>query len=348
MDKETKQIKEKRKKIQESIKGYRYPDFNKLVQGHEEYRSELVYAYNYANYRFDLSQLKKEVETWVNRKLNHIPDYEFVAVGQTAWLLNNGGFVEEDAHMRCMDKINKLSRKYEYLIEEKQSDVNKPNLVKRRTNDMIAELDGIVDDVWTGKEFVEPRVIIEKYGKIDLYTALYHFQKMEDGLEEVENQTDRKRLAIVLSSIIEILNETQLTKTQKKKTVRKARKKKIDPSKMVRKLNYLKDDKDNELTSIKPEKIIGAEVLWVFNVKTRKLGKYVAKDETGLSVKNSTILNYKEDESTSKTLRKPKDTLTILDTSGKVSQRKLLDNINAVETKLRGRIGKHDILVKVF
>ena len=48
------------------------------------------------------------------------------------------------------------------------------------------------------------------------------------------------------------------------------------PTKLVAKLKHLRYSEDYKLTSINAEKIIGAQTLYVFNVKTRKLFIYNA------------------------------------------------------------------------
>jgi hypothetical protein len=341
---------EQRQKNKQKIDGFSTPNYNKLVKDHPEYRSEFTYALNYINYKFgdNLPNAKKEVETWLNKKMKHIPDYEFMGIGQIAFLLNKGVYIADDVRERFTQRLNKLRDKYSPLDID-NPDINKPDTIRKRTGELIAELDGIIDDVLLNKAFLEPSMVIEKFGKVDYYAVQYHFQKMESGLEEIENENDRKVISLVVSNILEEVSNKLHTPTEQKKIVkRKQKEKKIIPERIVRKMKYLPEAVDLALKSVKPEKIIGAEVLWVFNVKTRKLGKYVAKDTSGLMVSGSTITNYNEEESVSKTIRKPKEVLTLLETSGKVSQRKLLDGIKATDTKLNGRINADTILVKVF
>jgi hypothetical protein len=97
---------------------------------------------------------------------------------------------------------------------------------------------------------------------------------------------------------------------------RKAKPKSAD--KLVEKLKYCKTDEKYKLASVNPVDVVGANELWVFNVKTRKLGKYVAsnvdpkgmkRDGTGLQVKGTTIIGYDENLSVQKTLRKPEEQL---------------------------------------
>jgi hypothetical protein len=127
-------------------------------------------------------------------------------------------------------------------------------------------------------------------------------------------------------------------------------------TKLVEKLKYAKTDEKYKLASIDPTLIVGANELWVFNVKTRKLGKYVAanidpkgmgRDGTGLQVKGTTIIGFDETASVQKTVRKPDEVLKEFKAAGKVKLRKFLDEINAVETKLNGRLNSDTVILRV-
>jgi hypothetical protein len=136
----------------------------------------------------------------------------------------------------------------------------------------------------------------------------------------------------------------QTKKATKKAAVRKPPAK----EKLVKSLKYLKQDAGMKLVSINPVDIVGAEQLWVYNVKNRKLGRYVAEDQGGaLGVKGTTIIGFNENKSTQKTLRKPEEQVKAFLASNKVELRKFLDNIKTTEIKLNGRINADTILLKV-
>lgn len=136
----------------------------------------------------------------------------------------------------------------------------------------------------------------------------------------------------------------QVKKATKKASVRKPPQK----EKLVAKLKYAKNDTTNKLVSINPVDIIGATELWVYNTKTRKLGKYVAEDMGGaLGVKGTAITGFNESKSVQKTLRKPEAQLKDFLAAGKIELRKFMDNIKATDIKLNGRINQDTILLKV-
>jgi hypothetical protein len=133
------------------------------------------------------------------------------------------------------------------------------------------------------------------------------------------------------------------------KAVRKPRvKKALNKEKMISKLKYKDRDDRYQLVSVNPIEIVDADEVWVFNTKTRKLGKYVAEDHATIKVKGTTLQFYDETKSVQKTLRKPEETLKEFKRVGKVALRKFLDNINSVETKLNGRLNEDTVILRVI
>jgi hypothetical protein len=134
----------------------------------------------------------------------------------------------------------------------------------------------------------------------------------------------------------------------KKATKRAAVRKPPQKEKLVAKLKYMKNDPITKLVSVSPVDIVGAQELWVYNTKTRKLGKYVAEGMGGaLGVKGTAITGFNESISVQKTLRKPEVQLKEFMSAGKIQLRKFLDDIKATDIKLNGRINTDTILLKV-
>ena len=156
---------------------------------------------------------------------------------------------------------------------------------------------------------------------------------------------DWKRYDAFYTKLFEGLTQySQVKRATKKAAVRKPPQK----EKLVAKLKYMKNDTTTKLVSVNPVDIIGATELWVYNTKTRKLGKYVAEEMGGaLGVKGTAITGFNESKSVQKTLRKPEVQLKEFLAAGKIQLRKFLDEIKATEIKLNGRINLDTILLKV-
>ena len=128
---------------------------------------------------------------------------------------------------------------------------------------------------------------------------------------------------------------------------RKPRKRKVkSPEELTVKVKVLDKFDELKLVSVSATEIIGAMQLWVYNVKTRKVGCYHAEDAGGLSVKGTSLENFNESKSVHKKLRKPEVSLPELMKAGKVLLRNYMDSIRAVESSLTGRLNGDTILLR--
>jgi hypothetical protein len=169
----------------------------------------------------------------------------------------------------------------------------------------------------------------------------------DEQLREGYSHRTKKQVKNLIVFYQEIMSACDML-AQEAKVNRKPRKTKVvSKDKIVAKLKFLKTNEPLKLVSINPIDIIGASELWIFNTKTRKLGKYVATEFNTLNVKGTTITNFDESKSIQKTIRKPEEKLKEFKAANKVALRKFLDDVNATDTKLNGRINEETILLKV-
>jgi hypothetical protein len=169
----------------------------------------------------------------------------------------------------------------------------------------------------------------------------------DEQLKEGYSHRSKKQIKNMIVFYQEIMSACDML-AQEAKVNRAPRKTKAVPKeKLIAKLKYMKSNEPLKLVSINPTDIIGAGELWIFNTKTRKLGKYVAMEFNTLGVKGTTITNFDEFKSVQKTIRKPEEKLKEFKAAGKVQLRKFLDDINATDTKMNGRINEETILLRV-
>ena len=169
----------------------------------------------------------------------------------------------------------------------------------------------------------------------------------DEQLKEAYSHLSKVQLRKITAFYQEIVSACEML-AQEAKVNRKPKAKKAVPAeKIVAKLKYKKADEPLKLVSINPADILGAKELWTYNTKSRKLGKYVAEEFQDLGVKGTTITGFSEAKSVQKTLRKPTDQLKEFKAAGKVVLRKFLEDINAVDTRMNGRINEDIILLKI-
>jgi hypothetical protein len=191
------------------------------------------------------------------------------------------------------------------------------------------------------------RVIRDFYAKNLAELEELSSGQADEQLREAYSHRSKKHIRKLIDFYTEVNSACSML-MQESKINRKPRAKKVVPAdKLVAKLKYKKTDEPLKLVSVNPADIIGSKELWVYNTKTRKLGKYVANDYMELGVKGASITGFNELLSVQKTLRKPADTLKEFKAAGKVTLRKFLEDIKATDTKMNGRIGEETILLKI-
>jgi len=234
--------------------------------------------------------------------------------------------------------------------------------LNEKTAEHLAHFEGLYDDVIAGNDVkpdafnyltanTVPQSQINKF--VELFsnrkTELTAAQAKEDeDLAEAYRHykaADFKRHYAFFDSVLDALDQYRsVKKTQKKARVKRAPNK----EKVVGKLKYMKEEKTLKLVSINPVDIVGAQELWAYNTKTRKLYKYIADSLTGpLGVKGTSITGYDEVKSVGKTLRKPEEKLKEFARATKVQLRKFLEEIKATETQANGRINADIVLLRI-
>ena len=200
-----------------------------------------------------------------------------------------------------------------------------------------------------GKEVkaAHARIIKGFYSKDLEELELLASGEADEQLKEGYSHRSKKQIKNLIAFYQEIMSACDML-AQEAKVNRAPRKTKAVPKeKLIAKLKFMKTNEPLKLVSINPVDIIGASELWIFNTKTRKLGKYVAMEFNTLNVKGTTITNFDEFKSIQKTIRKPEEKLKEFKAAGKVQLRKFLDDINATDTKMNGRINEETILLRV-
>lgn len=356
-----------------------------LAMSDADFDHHLRRSFYYYNYHYASKDLKPDLIKWLQeQKLFAVSKTELGKVIKSRWVPMTACSIIA-AHKQGMPLRGKIPayletmvrdvcEKYDFYNEgddeapatqEIKHAVKVPTIQDRLNEKMSAtlgELEGHFDDVVTNTDsafkpydfLVAQNVPQAQLGKVE--TA---FNKTRAEFEAAQAKQDDQLIegykhfkAADYKRIYAWFDELQKAVEQYrgvKKATKKLRvKKSPSKEKLVAKLKYAKESKELKLVSINPVDIIGAAELWVYNTKTRKLGKYVpGAYNDGISVKGTTILDFDETKSVQKTLRKPEQQLVEFMKSGKVQLRSFLSNIKATETKLNGRINADVLLLKV-
>jgi len=283
--------------------------------------------------------------------------------------------VPEDSHNWMSGRFGALAEKGESIVEEvKAVEATKPKnayvpsiqeRIKEASGNIIAEIEEVVDDFIDNPNTFKGLDPVKLFRKLNVnqaharhirafYEGVYAeyimlqqpAREQEEDLREAYAHLDKAAIKRAVTLFGGILGACDLITAESKATRKTRTAKPKSADKLVAKMKYCKTDEKYKVASINPVDIIGATEVWVFNTKTRKLGKYVSEEQATLQVKGTTLQFFDAKQSVAKTLRKPEQQLAEFNKSGKVQLRKFLDNIKGVETKMNGRFNADTVILK--
>jgi hypothetical protein len=287
------------------------------------------------------------------------PGHTYAAVGRSVL---RGAILRSKYVTRVHDYIRQLASKYGKKLKMDEPKIEYVVKVRDpKVTECISTVDGMLDEFGFG----HPRLKFPTASMADAVlkagatpsqkTKVYEkFSSMVIELQQVLNGSDvelkeaygaesKANIQKVFNWLTGPVSEGIVQNTRP----RKARKKKEKtPAQLLKKFSYQKSDPELNVFSIDPENILGAQQLWIFNTKTRKLGVYYAKDDGGLKVYRKSIDNYDETKSVCKKVRKPKEIVPQVASLGKVAMRHFLDEIRATESPLNSRISETVLLLR--
>ena len=179
-------------------------------------------------------------------------------------------------------------------------------------------------------------------------------QQLKDGYAHY----DKKQIKKLHDFVISIIGACDAIIAESKANRKPRKLSKKSPEQVVKKMKYKISDEKYAVSSIPPEKIVGANCLVVFNSKTRKLGIYytsvedpsgVGREGSGLNVKGTTLERFHDENSVACTLRKPMDQLQEVKS---LNTRKKFENwfskLTTTPVKMNGRINPETVLLAVY
>ena len=305
--------------------------------------------------------LKKKHKITGSEGLKSVPS----TFGFLCRIVSMGGVLEGSNSKYFNDTISKLKQSNSVVkpTTTTASVLSIQDHIKRKASECIGELEGQIDELITTefKANVSPYATMTGMDIKGAHTkfVIEYFKTRRQEYDEVLTTTDadvkeaysnftKPQLKKLVAYCDQVIVDGMKLAGEAVKTRKPRKRKTKSAEQLTAKLNYAKDFTELKLVSIDPKTIIGASSLWVYNTKTRKLGVYQALDAAGLNIKGSTIQNFAESKSISKTLRKPAVTLPEVLKGGKDALRSVLTDIRAAEKVLTGRINNDTILLRVI
>jgi hypothetical protein len=334
-------------------------------------------SFCYYNYHYTVGDLRKNIVTygqnswnWGKEEIRAFNECEDSRIGITlcSWAtMKLRGFPEADTDFVKSKIAGLLAYGARRLVEK---DADSKTSVKRTVQDhmnekfseLVGEIETWLDAASDNEEYPAdmvawmreqnmPQVFVNRIGAY--YTPIMEeieaakSKGADAELKAAYKHYDKSRTKRVADFFAK-LTDALATYGSVKKAVRKARvKKPVSKEKLVKSVKYCAEDTALNLVSVNPIDVIGAKELWVYNKRTRKLGKYVAAADSGtLGIKGTAILGFDPKTSVAKTVRKPEVQIKSFINSGKVALRSFLEEIKATPVALNGRLNGDTLLLK--
>lgn len=320
--------------------------------------------------------VKKTFDKKTARNILKNKDYSFAKSHVAAFChwTTSGMTAPEDSVSWMQGWFEGLNQRGAAIVEEtkveeaKAKNVTAPSIqerIREASGAIIAEIEEVVDEFindpstfkkWDAVKFFRSKNVNQAHarhirafyeGSLAEYTMLQKpAREQDEDLREGYAHLSKADIKKGVDLFNGIVGACDLVTAESKATRKTRIPKPKSADKLVAKMKYCVSDEKYKVASINPVDIIGATEVWVFNTKTRKIGKYVAEEHQTLAVKGTTLQYFDEHKSVAKTLRKPEEQLREFIKAGKVTLRTYLENIKSVETKMNGRFNEQTVILK--
>jgi len=330
------------------------------------------------NYFYDLKDGVKWVEAWIKKNMTKedLINYQAAETWRTSMtaaslckMHMNGAPFDAKRIDWIKNKVNeaiaygKASKNKVVAFEPTRQ--NPADIIKQRTSDFIANVEGVLDDfyrgVWVDSDSYSVYNELKKIdapsntakGVFDYYTRIKEEleellqKKTPDLVEAYANLTLAKKREY-LKLIVAIVDDAQKYMNSKK-AVRKTRvTKPKSATQQTSKIQYLKQSDEYQITSIDPTLIVGASELYLFNVKYRTLSRAISQSASGFALKGTTLQGIDIENTSKKMIRKPDETLKALMSLTKAKASKFYNDIKTKPSAFTGRINTETIILKAY
>ena len=309
---------------------------------------EYLQALNWYNHFYDVSKAKKWLQEYCGNNDLSLKDAREInmTMCSIARMLNRGLDIDkshiEYLHSKVDDKITSPARKTDVLP------------VGCHFSFPLDDFEEVLDDFYRGNyKYFDPgvyRMLVEKKARpIDGKTVADYYRELLLDLDMTGYEYLGKRKLSAYRKFIQKMVDDANTYSSNQRKPRKPRQKKIkSAAALVAKLKYKLLDNDLRVTSIAPEKIVGAELVYVYDTKYRQLTKLVSEDCTSMTVRGTTIVSIDFKKSESKILRKPDEFLQKFMTSGKLAKRRAFDGLKTKSNEANGRMNGCKLILGAY
>lgn len=334
------------------------------------YNVEIVHGLNWHNYVATDKNCHKYLEEWLKEHgtKSDIANWKNVSSSDVRAMIcklariNMQGFPLSINHrQQIIDYVASLDKK------KVRASSSTPNVqpvtiqdrIRQQVSGTLSDLDVAIDNAFENdmpdvavlsgdvlsKGFKGPQLkLVQDYLERNISEWQLASSGDDEQLTEGYAYTGKKNLKNIIDTFQALLDAVSQQHT-KIKSGRVHKKRPVDKRKMAGKLRFAPEFTELNLKSVAAVDIIGADAVWVYDTKKRKLGCYQAEVKGSLYMKGTKIVGFKE--TCVKTLRKPEEQLQHVLSLRKNQTMNWFDAIKAKCGVLNGRTHANLILLRI-
>lgn len=346
----------------------------------DNYKSGLLRALNYYNANHDDKDKKKwfishyaKVDKKTAVSLLKVDEYHFRYAGILARLQDGGSALEQKELDYFNERVQflkeQIGERQKSQIKQDKKDAataalvaSQPSIQQRmdeKAHDLAGEIEGAIDDYIINKssDFSTKNYLLANEVSAPIAKRIGEFyvglaaelreaiagkdEQLNEGYSFLTKRELKKFAEFVEGIIADCDQQVQTAKVSRAPRKRKP----VSPTKQVAKVKFMREFAELNLKSAKPETMIGATEIWIYNTKYRKVQMY--KSDLGLGIKGTTVVGFDVVDSKSMTLRKPEEFFKGL-AMGKRALNAALKKLTTKPTKPNGRINEECIILGAF
>lgn len=350
------------------------PTWHGITVTENQYNFEVLRGLNWHNYCASDKNLRKYLEEWVREfhpttakqdlvLIKNIPDNKLQGSVCAVARMHVQGLKLKQSHIDTIENylqsFNTSTNKVHEPKETQAPIVSVHDRMKQQVSSVLANIDGIIDEVFTGgevdAEHIKGEILSQgfKTPQLTLVTTYLNrnvnewrdaYNKVDEQLVEGYAYFPSRKMKKLIDTFVDVIASISQQQTSMK--AQKVRKRKpVDKKKLASKLRFMNELPELNIKSQAAVDIIGANMVWVYDTKKRKLGYYEGEAKNSLYVHGTKIEGWKN--SCEKILRKPEEQLLQILDLRKNQTVNWFDGIKAKCKTMSGRTNTSLILLRV-
>jgi hypothetical protein len=350
------------------------------VQPTENRVSRLSAAFNWYNYFYSKKDARDMIVRYLElhdrkadlKTLRGVPDSAIRTT--TAWLCRMttvGLELTEDEQIKFDNMLKEILTAKQQVQEEVTNEPETPRVtiqdrLREKVSECAGELEGMFDEF-----VINGAKMSADYKPVSLIRSMNIAPQMISVLSDIWRQRQSEFEAAVEGKDVQLteayrhLGKVQLRNcikfcetvindcgayVQIKKVERKPRKvKAVPPEKKAAKFKIQAEFAELKLRSLPAASLVDKTEAWLYDTKKRKLIHVVADEYAKVfTVKSNSIIGFSTVNTVQKTVRKPADTLKVMQAAGKPAARKLFKDLTTTETAFNGRGTENLVILRVW